>query len=427
MRRHLIIQLARFGDLIQTGRLVRSLQAEPEDAGSQVHLCLDRSLAALARPVYPDVIVHEVQAHAGGDAAGRGVADRRIFQELASLDFDAVYNLNFSGLSFALAGLFDPECVRGYRLDRGQPLRDTWLALAMRWSRRRATSPLNLVDLWAALAPNPVIPGEVNPVAQRRGGGLGVVLAGRHARRSLPMETLAACVAAVFQAEARDRAEPKVFLLGGPGERPQARALRQVAPRGLVSRLEDLTGRTDWAGLVEVVSGLDVLLTPDTGTMHLAAALGVPVQAFFLASAWAFETGPYGLGHRVWQAVTPCSPCLESAACDCELECRTPFASKPFLSFLSGRFNPEWPPGLLGLVSGVDELGAVYRPVFGEDPWARRRESLRAVVAEWLGLGRLGPCPEAEAADELFLERDWMLPDATRWRESGAVVCGDWI
>ena len=36
---------------------------------------------------------------------------------------------------------------------------------------------------------------------------------------------------------------------------------------------------------------LDVLLTPDTGIMHLAAHLGVPVFAFFLSSAWCHETG----------------------------------------------------------------------------------------------------------------------------------------
>ena len=62
MTKRLVVQLARFGDIVQSKRLILSLRREGD-----VHLCVDRSLAALARLVYPDCVIHALPAH-GCDA-----------------------------------------------------------------------------------------------------------------------------------------------------------------------------------------------------------------------------------------------------------------------------------------------------------------------------------------------------------------------
>ena len=48
MPRQIVIQLARFGDILQTGRLLRALELEGE-----THLCVDQSLVPLARRLHP--------------------------------------------------------------------------------------------------------------------------------------------------------------------------------------------------------------------------------------------------------------------------------------------------------------------------------------------------------------------------------------
>ena len=53
----------------------------------------------------------------------------------------------------------------------------------------------------------------------------------------------------------------------------------------------------------------DLLLTNDTGTMHLAAHLGVPVVALF-GSTEPRLTGPLGPGHRILRHHVECSPCF---------------------------------------------------------------------------------------------------------------------
>jgi len=420
MSKHLVIQLARFGDLVQTKRLVLSLLhdgAYDKDVAPngvhpapEVHLVVDVSLVELARLVYPGVTVHGVRAH-GGTTHGGGQADvlahnARAFAALAAERFDTVYNLNNSGLNTALAALFPPDVVRGYRSLNGQPLRDRWMRMAFRWVAHRRLSPVNLVDFWAALSPRPIAPARVNPIVLRGGRGIGVVLAGRMSRRSLPPDALAACLRAVFEG----LGGPRVTFFGTRAERPLLRKVLDHLPASVAGNYDDLVGRTGWADLADALVGLDTLLTPDTGTMHLAAHLGVPVQGFFLSSAWCHETGPYGPGHRVWQATLDCLPCLEARPCPIGVQCLDAFRSREFLSFLSGRPGDRNPPGMLGMVSTLDDVGSTWLTVFGEDASAPRRVELRALVGEYLGLFTGEELADHDLARLLYHEADWMLP-----------------
>ncbi|BBD07635.1 glycosyltransferase family 9 protein [Desulfovibrio ferrophilus] len=406
-KRHLVIQLARFGDLMQTKRLMATLMAEQ---GVEVHLAVDHSLAELAGLVYPGVVVHPLTAHASGveTAAQAAAANLPVFAELRSLKFKRVYNLNFSGLNVAVAGLFDPTTVVGYRLEHGHERRGVWQDMAMRWTRLRRFAGLNLVDFWGLFAPQAVAPGEVNPIARRGGRGVGVVLAGRETRRSLAPQVLSTLAAAVTQGIRAER----VVLLGSKAEQGLAKEMMATMPSAIRSRTVDQVGRTDWSGLIDELTDLDAVLTPDTGTMHLAAHLGVPVHAFFLSSAWCWETGPYGMGHRVWQTAEDCAPCLESTPCPYDVKCAAPFASRDLIRHLSGNPAFEVPEGLMGLVSGFDALGVVYRPVLGEDALASRRLKFRQTIGSWLGLS-MGGDPDHELAQELFAEEDWMLDRGT--------------
>jgi heptosyltransferase-2 len=70
-----------------------------------------------------------------------------------------------------------------------------------------------------------------------------------------------------------------------------------------------LCGETSLGELVGVLAGLRTLVTNDSGPMHLAAALGVPVVAIFGSTDWR-ETAPVGDGHRLVREPVHCSPCL---------------------------------------------------------------------------------------------------------------------
>ena len=69
MPRFLVLQLARFGDLVQSKRLMHTLLARGE-----THLCLPVGLRDLAALLYPDAVLHAVEVHQPpGKAAVAGI------------------------------------------------------------------------------------------------------------------------------------------------------------------------------------------------------------------------------------------------------------------------------------------------------------------------------------------------------------------
>ncbi len=70
----------------------------------------------------------------------------------------------------------------------------------------------------------------------------------------------------------------------------------------------DLTGRTTLKELVAVIAEMRVLVTNDSGPMHVAAAVGTPTVAIF-GPTNPRRTGPWGPAHRVIAGRAACSPC----------------------------------------------------------------------------------------------------------------------
>ncbi len=96
-----------------------------------------------------------------------------------------------------------------------------------------------------------------------------------------------------------------ILLIGSEGERPVLDTVAAHMRRPAVN----LGGRTDLPALVGVLERVNLLLSNDTGAMHVAVAVGTPVLAIF-GPTDAVATGPLGRRARVVSASVPCSPCL---------------------------------------------------------------------------------------------------------------------
>jgi heptosyltransferase II len=86
----------------------------------------------------------------------------------------------------------------------------------------------------------------------------------------------------------------------------------------LGDRCVNRIGQTTLDELISELHDCRALLTNDTGTMHLAALLGVPVVAIF-GSTEPQLTGPLGDGHIVLRRHVECSPCFLR---DCPIDFR---------------------------------------------------------------------------------------------------------
>jgi lipopolysaccharide heptosyltransferase II len=111
----------------------------------------------------------------------------------------------------------------------------------------------------------------------------------------------------------------RVVLIGGRDERHVG---KQVL-RAMRTAPIDLMGQTTLKELIAFLRRARLLITNDSGPMHLAAAVGTPVIALFGPTDPA-RTGPYGAGHTVLRSGVPCSPCFSRRCTNAvELECLT--------------------------------------------------------------------------------------------------------
>lgn len=94
-------------------------------------------------------------------------------------------------------------------------------------------------------------------------------------------------------------------IVGVAKDRPIADTI--VAAAGVPAT--DLVGKTSLEELMAELRTCDLLLTNDTGTMHIAAFLGIPTVAVF-GSTEPSLTGPLGPDHRVIRHHVDCSPCF---------------------------------------------------------------------------------------------------------------------
>ena len=96
-------------------------------------------------------------------------------------------------------------------------------------------------------------------------------------------------------------------LLGGEAEKP----LGAEVARTLMAPALNLCGHFDISGLFRFVSRLDLLITPDTGPMHIATWSGTPVLNLSVGPVNPWETGPFSPGHHVIRADVPCLGCWQ--------------------------------------------------------------------------------------------------------------------
>jgi heptosyltransferase-1 len=108
----------------------------------------------------------------------------------------------------------------------------------------------------------------------------------------------------------RDECEVFVVFTGAAADRKEISRIRAAMRHDCA----DQSGRTGLKQLAALYALSSCLVTPDTGPMHLAAAVGTPVVALFGPTA-PWRTGPFGECHEVIRAGLSCSPCFKRS-CD---------------------------------------------------------------------------------------------------------------
>ncbi len=325
MKRALVIQHRKFGDLAQTLPAVSALRLEHPDweiwlLGSSNYL---KYLEGV--PLFDRIVAADFDYEAGSLAA----LERRaasIARELPNSGWELVANLSHSALAGRLTEMIPAKRKAGLLLLEngnralGTPV-DRYLFAAV--SERRFNR-IHLSDIYKWMVgchlptPPPILTGT-----QDSGNRVRELLreAGWDGKRPL--------VALQLGTARRERVWPiylfarlgrllaqdygvQPVLIGSAQEGYLAEAYAQLAPGTAIN----LVGEVPMALLPSFFQVVGALVGPDTGPTHVAAMSGCKVVGLYFANSWVHETGPYGDDHIVIQAKLPCSPCFLRTICD---------------------------------------------------------------------------------------------------------------
>ena len=310
VRRVLLLRLERIGDLVMALPAIRDVRALAPEA--QIDLVVGSWNAPLARMI-PAVDRVETLDAAWLAREGQGLDTRRLLREARacrSRGYDLALNFEpdiRSNLMLAAAGA---GYTAGWRSGGGGPLIDRALdydpaAHTTANARRLVAETFGRTPPEAA-RPVLVIPDDAAAAASARlktaGAGplVGVHVSGGRAIKQWDPARFAD-VARRLAAEHG----ATIVATGAPGDRALVDDLgRALAPRPLL----DVSSDGDLVAAAAILARLDLLVTGDTGPMHLASAVGTPVVAIFGPSDPA-RYATMGAADRVVRIELPCSPC----------------------------------------------------------------------------------------------------------------------
>ncbi|KHK04479.1 glycosyltransferase family 9 protein [Desulfovibrio sp. TomC] len=365
--------LTRFGDLLQSQPALAELAGE----GHAVSVaCLENFAGAAALLPEASAIFPlpgaRFLAGLAGDWRQALVAVTEFTDAVASQAApQTVVNLTAALSARLLARRLCGDAVRGFSLDAfGFRHESTpWAAFLEASSARRGLSPFNVVDLFRKSAG--VGQGRGRFALKRPGGAesgqaaalfadvaagalaVGFQLGASAAARQWPVARFARVASLLWE-----RLGTVAVLVGTGAEKSLAARFRELYTGPCL----DLVGATGLPLLAAVTARLALLVTNDTGTLHLAAGLGVPSVAVFLATAQPFDTGPYLEGCLCLEPDMPCHPCPFGIPCSHDhacLEAISPDAvAQAVVAFChTGAFAPGRYPGARAWVSAFDAAG----------------------------------------------------------------------
>jgi heptosyltransferase-2 len=108
----------------------------------------------------------------------------------------------------------------------------------------------------------------------------------------------------------------RVIIFGGPNDKDLGEKISQKMHHCPI----DLSGKTSLGEAMALIEKCDLFITNDSGLMHVAAALDVPLVAVF-GSTNSVTTGPLSQNSRIVQVPLECSPCLRPECPKGHLDC----------------------------------------------------------------------------------------------------------
>lgn len=332
--RILIIAITRMGDLLQASPTIQGLKNQYPN--SKITIVVDKSFASICKGIPGIDEIKELDMNyiaRGVSEGGAGLVGcydyvSNLVSELKNGNYDYCLNMSNSAYTAILIKLLDIKACRGWLSDDEgfRLMADSWSMLfsAFVYHSNRDYNGLNLVDIFRCGAEvnkhplglqfSPSAEGEIKMrtllsslFKDTNGPLIGIQVGASQEKRQWSPRNFALLTKYLIQ----DLNARIIYT----GSREESELVEAVQKEYSSDRAVNLAGKTNIDELGSLLSFTDLLITGDTGPMHLSVAVGTPVVALFLASALCYETGPYSSGNIIIQPQISCNPCNPNYPC----------------------------------------------------------------------------------------------------------------
>jgi ADP-heptose:LPS heptosyltransferase len=330
----LLVNITRLGDMLQSTPTIAGMKAE--NPGAKVTVVVEKQFEDVCHwiPNIDEVISLDLGMTVRSlTREGDGIIDAyqyvdEMVEKLRGKKFDYCLNMSSSGYTALLLQMLNIGRNGGWSADE-----EGYRIIESDWARLFATSvfhqnrqfnSLNLVDVFRASAdveehPNRLLmtvdsASDAHAATLIREAGFtntGPLIAlqagaSQEKRQWLPRR---------FVEFAKVLVEKHNCRLALIGTKKELSIIEPIKAQVNSPNVAIFAGKTTIPQLAGVLKASDLLVTGDTGPMHMAVAVGTPVVSMFLASAYGYETGPYSEGNLILQPVITCGPCNPNKPC----------------------------------------------------------------------------------------------------------------
>lgn len=332
----LVIQLSRMGDVIISLPMLKTLKLQYEEEGCEITMVCYREFTGLLEgsPLIDRFIHLEI-----GDISKLGQFDKDPQEKSPYPEmfegYDILINLAYDIWPARLSAKINAKTKYGRIFTQKEEeirLLGDWMKYLFSFIHNRDYNLFNMADIFTRCGgltnrkvsntiPFPV-EREQQAIEKLKENGwdgkeknslIVLQMGASEAQRAWEPEKFAALAE---QLKAFDSAL-NLVLIGTEHERPLGEKFQSLVTFPVI----DLIGKTSLLELPAVLAQCRLLISNDTGPVHIAAAVGTQVLVMEFASAYFAETGPYGEGHIMIQSETDCYPCTDYCQCP-HLKCK---------------------------------------------------------------------------------------------------------
>lgn len=310
----LVIQLGRLGDVVQTTPLLQQLAAQQPGQRLDLLVVEPNQQCVSGLPGLTSVYTLSEELKPLDDQIASGFPRRQIplaawhcLRNLELPHYDHVINASHAALGCWLAGEISSTTREGGVINRqGECLYDGGAhayRVAMIGFRRQNT--FNVVDLLRCSGPagdrdaSPKLhvdiahelPFDLPLSPTPNGSRIALNVGANEKHRCWPSQQFVRLAAALHEHGCAP------ILVGAPSDRDacaEVEALSRIP-------LPNFAGQTSISEMARLLKECDLLISSDTGAVHIAAAVGTTVLGLYGASAYFAETSPWGAGHLILQ------------------------------------------------------------------------------------------------------------------------------